>query len=491
MPPQRSIATNVAFNLFGQLAPAAAAAASMPWLLRGLGPERLGVLSLAWVAVGAFTLLDFGLGRSLTLEVARRRATGDQAGIAPVVYGTVLLLAAAGVVLGGTLAVFRTGVLAQLSIPPALHDDVRLAITGVAVAAPFMTMSAGLRGVLDAYGRFDLSNAVRIPLGVLTYLGPALVLPYTTSVAAAVAALAAARVAGTIALLVLVRAQLPAGGHQPLRLRHLRDVVTAGWWMNVAGLAGAALAYVDRLVLGRLVSLSAVAYYATPQELTGKLTVVPVALSGVLLPALGTADARGSSDVVRLFDRGLTYTFLLLAPVAAIGAALAPEWLALWLGPAFARESARAVQWLLLSVVVQSLAITPLNLLQAVGRAHVTAWLQVLQLPLFVGGLWIAVSRYGIDGAAFTWAARMLLDLALSCWMSARASAGIGPRLPRWIAIVAATAVWFVVVVMTPSLAARTACLLGATAAFVPLAWRLIGDDLPAWRAFLSRSSAH
>jgi hypothetical protein len=71
-----------------------------------------------------------------------------------------------------------------------------------------------------------------------------------------------------------------------------------------------------------------------------------------------------------------------------------------------------------------------------------------------------------------------------------RASTGVGPRLPRWIAIVGVTAAWFVAVMAAPSLAARAAWLLAATVAFVPLAWRLVGDDLPAWRAFLFRSSA-
>ena len=103
MPPQRSIATNVAFNLVGQLAPAVAATLAMPWLLRGLGAERLGVLSLAWVAVGAFTLLDFGLGRALTLEVSRRRALGDESGLAPIVQGTVLVLATIGALLAAGL----------------------------------------------------------------------------------------------------------------------------------------------------------------------------------------------------------------------------------------------------------------------------------------------------------------------------------------------------------------------------------------------------
>lgn len=483
----RSLATNVGFTLLGQLAPAVAATVTMPWLLHGLGTERLGVLSLAWVAVGAFGLLDFGLGRSLTLEVSRRLALGDAADVAPVVHGTLALLGGAGIAAGVLLVGARFFVLQSLAIPPGLHPDVSAALTGVAIAAPFMTASAGLRGVLEAYGRFDLANAVRVPLGVLTYLGPALVLPFTDSVAAAVAALAAVRVAGTVALLSLVRRQLPPRSGWGVQWRHLRSVAATGWWMNVATMTGAALAYVDRFVLGSLLSLAAVAYYATPQELIGKLTVVPVALSAVLLPALSSADARQSGEVAVLFARGLTYTFVLLAPIAAVGAALAPEWLGLWLGGDFAREGTTASQWLLLSVVLQSLAIAPLNLLQAVGRAQVTAWLQVIQLPLFVAALWLAVPRFGIAGAAFVWAARMLLDVTLLLVAARRLAPAVAPHLTVWALTIPATAIWFGAVVAAPSLAARAGLLAAALIAVALALPLLIGrDDLARWRMLIS-----
>ncbi|MCC6992462.1 MAG: oligosaccharide flippase family protein [Acidobacteria bacterium] len=487
MPPSRTLATNVAFTLLGQLAPAVAAMVAMPWLLAGLGAERLGVLSLAWVAVGAFALLDFGLGRSLTLEVARRLALETVDDIAPLVQGTLLILGLAGLAGGLALMAARESALDALAIPPALRHEVAAAVVGVAVAAPFMTVSAGLRGVLEAYGRFDLSNSVRVPLGVLTYLGPALVLPFTTSVAAAVTVLAGVRVVGTVALLALVRRQVPQGRGWHVEWRHLRDVVATGWWMNVASVAGAALAYVDRFVLGSLLSLAAVAFYATPQELIGKLTVVPVALSAVLLPALSSADARRSDDVSRLFSRGLVYTFALLLPVAAIAAALAPEWLGLWLGAEFSRESAQAAQWLLLSVVLQSLAITPLNLLQAVGRAHITAWLQVLQLPLFIAALWLVVPVAGINGAAFVWAARMLLDVTLLLVMSRRHVPEVAPTLFRWMVAIPATAAWFAIVTRVEALSWRGALLAVALLVYTVSLPLLIGaHDVARWRALIA-----
>lgn len=482
------MATNVALNLVGQLAPALAAVLAMPFLVSGLGPERLGVLSLAWVAVGAFTLLDFGLGRSLTLEISRKLALGRVQDVPALVQGTLILLAVVGVGGAAALALGRFRLLAALGVPAALAPEVEFAILGVCLAAPFMTVSAGVRGVLEAFGRFDLSNLVRVPLGVLTYLGPALALPFSRSVAVSVGVLVVVRVLGAVAFLVFVRAQAGGGGGWRVEWHHVRAVVSKGLWMNVANLAGVALTYVDRLILGAVLSLAAVAFYATPQELVGKLTVVPVALSAVLFPALSAAGARQSPDVVRLFSRGLTYTFVLLLPVVMVAAALAPEWLGAWLGGEFARESARPAQWLLLSVLLQSLAITPLNLLQAIGHAPVTAWLQLVQLPLFVGGMWWAVSVAGITGAAFVWAARMLLDLTLLLAMARRYAPPVASAIRSWAIVVPVTAGWFVAVTRLDALPARAGLLAIGLLAFAVYAPRLIGrDDLTQLRAMVTR----
>lgn len=482
------MAANVALNLVGQLAPALAAVLAMPFLVSGLGAERLGVLSLAWVAVGAFTLLDFGLGRSLTLEVSRKLALGRGEDVPAVVQGTLIVLAVVGVGGAATLAVARVRLLAALGVPAALAPEVEYAILGVCLAAPFMTVSAGMRGVLEAYGRFDLSNLVRVPLGVLTYLGPALALPFSRSVAVSVGVLVTVRVLGAAAFLVCVRALAGGGSGWHVEWHHLRAVVSSGWWMNVANLAGVALTYVDRLILGAMLSLAAVAFYATPQELVGKLTVVPVALSAVLFPALSSAQARQSTDLVGLFSRGLTYTFVLLLPVVMVAAALAPEWLGAWLGGEFARESARPAQWLLLSVLLQSLAITPLNLLQAIGHAPVTAWLQLLQLPLFVCAMWWAVSVAGITGAAGVWAARMLLDLTLLLAMARRYAPTVSGAIRSWVIVVPLTAVWFVAVTRLEALAARGGLLAVGLLAFAVYAPRLVGgNDLTQLRALLTR----
>ena len=69
---RRSIAGNTLWNLLGNCFPVVVAVVCLPILKRGLGTERLGIISLAWVVIGYFGLFDLGLSRALSKLVAAR-----------------------------------------------------------------------------------------------------------------------------------------------------------------------------------------------------------------------------------------------------------------------------------------------------------------------------------------------------------------------------------------------------------------------------------
>jgi O-antigen/teichoic acid export membrane protein len=297
--------------------------------------------------------------------------------------------------------------------------------------------------------------------------------------------------------MAIMTARLLAGGRSETAApRAMHTLMHGGLWMTVASVTAAALALVDRFVVGAMVSIAAITYYAAPQELIGRLTLVPAALGAVLFPALSAAATRATDETARLFSRGLGWTFVVLAPIAAVLAAFAPEWLAVWLGPAFAGTSRQVVQWFSLSVLFQSLTVTPLNLLQAAGQARAAAWLQVVQLPLFVAGLWAGTATAGITGAAVVWAIRTGVDLAAHLiWCRRTLPQAAGPAVRAWWVPLTATSAWFWLVTRIDGWQGRGALFLAGLAlfaAFVPRllpaaerarAWQLIAGGLGANRA--------
>ena len=71
------------------------------------------------------------------------------------------------------------------------------------------------------------------------------------------------------------------------------------------------------------------------------------------------------------------------------------------------------MQWLVLGVFLNSLAMIPYTLLQAIGRPDLTAKLHLVELPVFLLMLWSMIHMFGIEGAAIAWTLRVGFDALL------------------------------------------------------------------------------
>jgi O-antigen/teichoic acid export membrane protein len=261
-----------------------------------------------------------------------------------------------------------------------------------------------------------------------------------------------------------------------------------GAWMTASSIVGAVLAVADRFALGVTTSIAAVAFYATPQELVARLTVLPMAVSGILFPALSASAARSGPDTRALFVRGLWLTLCLLGPLAATAAALAPEWLTAWLGPDFGSASTRVVQWSSLAVLLQSLAVTPLSLLQASGHTRLAGTIHLIELPLSIAAFWAGAVLAGIEGVAFVLAVRAGVDLAILLLASSRTSPAVAPAVRQWWLLLALTLAWFVGVMALPSLLTRSVALVAGLALCAAGVWRAMSrDDLARVRLLLQQ----
>ena len=408
----RLLARNTGWNLGGQAAPLVVAIFVIPLLIKELGTDRFGVLTLAWVVIGYFSLFDLGLGRALTQLVAKKLGAQQEVEIPALVWTSLILMLIMGLV--GTLVLSLLSpwlVHDVLKIPKALQPETLNTFYLLAFSIPVVISTAGLRGLLEAYQRFGLTNLVRIPMGMFTFLGPLLVLPFSHSLLPVVGILVLGRLIALIVHLLLCFYVLPALNHSVvLRLTMVKQLIRLGSWMTITNIVGPLMVYLDRFLIAGLLSMAAVAYYATPYEVVTKLLIIPGALVGVLFPAFSSSYAQDREHTALLFSRGVKYTFLSLFPVSLLIVSLAYEGLDIWLGAEFAKNSIRVLQWLTVGVFINSLAQVAFALVQGAGRPDLTAKLHLIELPLYLLTAWWLIGIYGIEGAAIAWVARIVVD---------------------------------------------------------------------------------
>jgi O-antigen/teichoic acid export membrane protein/GT2 family glycosyltransferase len=411
----RLLARNVVWNLLGTVAPLFVAVFAVPRLIHAMGTDRFGVLTLAWALIGYASLFDLGLGRALTQLVAKKLGAGEEREIPSLAWTSLLLMTLLGLAGTASILLISSWLAGHgLNVPAELQRETLQSFRVLALSLPFVITTAGLRGLLEAHQRFGLISALRIPMGVFTFAGPLLVLPFSKGLLPVIAVLVAGRVAAW-ALHLLICLRVVPELRRSVDWEHsvVGPLLRFGGWMTVTNVVGPLMLYVDRFVIGALVSATAVAYYATPYEVVTKLFVVTGAISAVMFPAFSMAGSvdRGRSSM--LYRRAMVYMFAGLLPVTAVLLVGARPGLSLWLGADFASHSYRVAQLLLLGTFALAMESLPFVLIQGLGRPDIPAKLNLVEIPFYAVGLYWLIRSYGVTGAAEAWAFRAAIDAIL------------------------------------------------------------------------------
>jgi O-antigen/teichoic acid export membrane protein len=387
------------WSLAGEAAPGISALVGVPFMVHRLGADRFGIFALAWALAGSVGLFDLGLGRALTKlmsdQLGRGRETATLLGTAMV------LLLLAGLVAGLGLGLSAPSLANRvLAIAPANRAEAIASFRVLAISVPFIMMFAGVQGALGAYQKFDLINAVRIPMGALVFLAPVAILQYRSSLVAAVWVVVAVRMGGCVGLALLCLRAIPHLRSVRANRSAGRSLLSFGGWVMVSNVATPVLVYADRFIIGAMLSMAAVAWYATPLEIVARLAIIPAAVASVLFPEMTGDWLREPERVQRLLARGIQATFAAVVPATLVVVAFAGEGLRLWLGGEFAAHGALVLQSLAIGTMALSVCWMPFFLIQAADRPDVTARIRAAEVPLFILVMLIATHCWGLRGAA-------------------------------------------------------------------------------------------
>jgi len=420
---------NTVWSLIGQIAPMLVALVAIPLLIRGLGVDRFGVLTLAWMVVGYFSLFDLGLGRALTALLAQRLACDDRRGLVPLIWTANVTMILLGLTGGMAFLVASPWLVHDvLKIPPALQHEVLASFYLLSGAVPFAVSTAGFRAVLESKQRFGIINAVRVPMGIATFLAPLCVLAFGGGLEGVVLVLTVARAVFWAIFVFLALREVPQLQRGIcFRREMLPELLTFGGWMTVSNIISPVMVYLDRLLVGALLSITAVSYYATPFEVSTKLLIVSAALVGVLFPAFSTSLTADRQRSVVLFRHSVKYVSLAIAPVVFLFLVFAHDGLLLWLGPDFAAHSTAVLQWITIGVFINSISLIPFAFVQAAGRPDITAKFHLAELGFYLLTLVGLTYMFGIVGTALAWSIRLFLDCLCLFWYSSRIV-----RTPLW-----------------------------------------------------------
>jgi len=412
----RTISRNFLYNLAGLALPLVLAVVSIPLFARLAGLDRLGFLTLAFALLGYLGLLDLGLSRVFARRIAVAAARGELDRECAMLRSVERWLFVGTSMLAVFLAAaIPTRWLAGANASAELLREVRSAWLVLVAALPALVLSNLWRGAIEGLEAFARSNALRIGLGIGTFAVPLLILLVATPrLPALVFGIAAIRWLSyalfrwsCIRMLPRPRSAAMSAGLAPLR-----GAFFEGGWMTLSNVIGPVMVVFDRFALTSLVSLSVLSTYSVPQELALRALVLPMALSTTIFPRLAALDAsHNAADAIgALVDKALRAILALMLPACAIGLVVARPVLSAWISPDFSAAATPLLEILTVGVIGNTIAQLPFGLLQAAGASRTAAIFHLVELPLYIGTVWIAIRADGVQGAALAWSGRMVVD---------------------------------------------------------------------------------
>ncbi len=415
-----TLAKNSIITMIGIAAPALLAIASVPSLLRHLGYDRFGILSIFWIVITYFALFDLGSGRALTRTLSAADREGRSEAAEFIASALAMTIAMSGI--GSALLWIGAPLIVGdvLKMPEAIGRETISAFHALCLGTPVFAVATLLEGVMAAGQRFRLLALVRLFYGTLVYIGPLAVTLLVNDLAVIADVLIIGRLACCVVFLAACNQIVPGFfAAARVRWRHLVDLYRFGGWVTVTGIVGPVMVYFDRFFVGAMLSTAAIPYYTVPFSLATRLAIIPNGITGVLFPELSSIVGRDHHRVTRLYGQAIKYLFLVYFPLVLGLCLFAKELLALWIGADFAAVAAPVLQILALGLFVNGLAQIPFVLLQSAGRPDIPAKFHLIELPFYLAVLWACIEQFGITGTALAWLVRSLAD-TIALFLAAR-----------------------------------------------------------------------
>ena len=404
---------NSLWNLAGSAFPALVALATVPLLIRGLGLEGFGIVTLIGSVIGYFGVLDINLSAGSIKYLAQFHAQGERSKFAETFWFGCLFYGLLGA-LGALVLYLGAAVMTEcfFTVSAALRADTLLAFQIAAFGFAMSQIQNYLLVIPQALQRYDRSAQAEAFFGVLVNLVSAAVAMNDGGMAGVIGVRVAIATLNNLWLIWLLhKLGVPLQPVWPRReIRHTLTAFSA--YAYLSRLAALMQAHGDKLIVGTLAGPVALTFYTVPAQLAGRILGLCFRLASVIYPRVAALAATGQHASLRLLyldtTRLLTYLNLIVLGMIALAG---EEFLRRWVGAAFVNEGYPVLLLVTLALLVDSLTNIPSLVNDGLGHPRVTGRFALARGMIGIAMVFGGTLAGGIIGAA---AAHLLASILMT-----------------------------------------------------------------------------
>jgi O-antigen/teichoic acid export membrane protein len=392
---------NVGYNFLSQVWFLVLPLAASPYIVRHLGVDAFGVLSLASAVIGYLAVLDLGMGTATIKYIADYYAQRDFQAISKVIGTSIVIYTGLGLL--GTLIILGT---ANLIVTRLLHVPVNLVSATLFV---FYLSSLGFlvnmpltvfNSIPNALQRFDILVRQNLVLGTATIAGQVILLGLGYSLKALISLNVVISAIGILLFVIVSRRLLPGVSFRPaFDGPTAKRILSFSSLKVVSIMSGQIVFQLDKLLVAAFLPLASVSYYVVSLSLAQKmLTVIPNVTTAVF-PAVSEfkADKERLDD---LYIRVSKAVLLIVLPIAVVLVVFPEKILRFWMGSDFAAHGAVALRFMAVAYLLSALAAVPGVFAEGLGRPGIPAFFAGIGAVANICLVLVFIPKWGISGPA-------------------------------------------------------------------------------------------
>jgi O-antigen/teichoic acid export membrane protein len=414
---------NALSNLMGAVVPALVALGTVPLVVKGLGDASYGVYSLITAIVGYFAVIDINVTAGSVKYISQFNARRDNARINETIFFGIMVYALLGVA-GGLGLYFGAHYLVTgvFSVPPALVGEAVATLKVAALGFFIGQLQNYLQSVPQSLMRYDISSRIEMLFGTCVPLLTVAVLMLGYGLFEVILLRVAASSVHCLILWRSINRLLPALAFRWPGAGIRRELLGFSAYSFLSRFASLSYAYADKLIIGSLIGVTALAYFTVASTLANRVLGLTYRLSGVLFPAASALAAGGELERLnRLYLKASRYVVFLNAAILVLVAVFAHPILLYWMNPEFARHGHVVLAVMAVSQFIDSLTSLPSLVNDGMGHPRTSGMFALARAACGLLIVYAGVAHWGIDGAAWGHlVASAVLSLAFIAYVHGR-----------------------------------------------------------------------
>ncbi len=396
----KSLFGNATWNFIGQIWAFAVSFLLTPFLILHIGSHNYGIFILIMSISSFLCVMNFGLGEATIRYVAYYYGRQDINGINRVVGATFSIFY---IVVVLTLAVFFLSSSWLIKLFAVSLSEYGLSIGLLQLAVMIFAVEIFRQifsAIPNALQRYDITTKLSILQSIIQVTGFVIIVLNGLSIVHLIAWYLVTVLLTLLVQIIVAKRLIPELRMRPHFSRSgLKEVLSFGIFSLIIYIFYIIQSQTDRLLLGTLVSASAVAYFTVPQNIATRASGLVETMRSVLFSRF--SSLTDSNEIKKLYlDLSwalLSATIIICVPLTV----LIPDFLRLWISQEFSLKSAWIGQIIAFSCIFRGAAIPLDSLLKGIGKPQ---YISLLIIATSVTSLilnLILIPIYGLAGAGY------------------------------------------------------------------------------------------